>query len=193
MIPEIILLILYIALPALVFYDIIPVKYRWGFFLGGALYSVFVAWSAGYSLHDLGFRFDNLEQADGYYYIFFFLAFGLCAYFKQNKYKMGHIKRLKGTLNNYIGLWFVPAQEFIYRSILFPLLLAFNIPIIIIIPIMSFLFGYAHIPFHSWKIFWLTLGLGVGLSSIYVFFPNFYLVSILHGIIWITAHYFKII
>ena len=193
MIPEIILIILYIALPILVFYNIIPVKLRWGVFIAGVLYSLFVAWNAGFSLHDLGFRFDNFQQADGYYYIFFFLAFGLSAYFKQNNYKMGHISQLKGTLDNYWGLWFVPAQEFIFRSIMFPVLLSFNLPLIIIIPLMSFIFGFAHIPFHSWKIFWLTLGLGVGLTSIYVFFPNFYLVTILHSIIWVTAHYFKII
>ena len=193
MIPEIILLAMYLVLPILVFYNIIPVKLRWGVFTGGALFSIFVAWNAGFSLHDLGFRFDNFQQADGYYYIMFFLAFGLSAYFKQNNYKMGHIERLKGTLNTYWGLWFVPAQEFIFRSILLPVLLSFGVSPPWLILIMSFLFGFAHIPFHSWKIFWLTLGMGVGLSAIYVLFPNFYLVTILHGIIWITAHYFKII
>jgi len=162
-------------------------------FAGGALFSIFVAWYSGFTFYDFGIRLDNFQQADGYYYIMFFLAFGLCAYFKQNNYKMSHIRRFRGTMNSYWGLWFVPAQEVIFRGILFPVLLSFNLPLIIIIPIMSFLFGFAHIPFHSWKIFLLTLGLGVGLSAVYVFFPNLILVSILHGIIWITAHYFKII
>ena len=193
MILEIILLALYLVLPILVFYNIIPVKLRWVVFTGGAVFSIFVAWRIGFTLQDLGLRIDNLQQADGYYYIMFFLAFGLCAYFKQNNYKMGHISRLKGTLNNYWGLWFVPAQEFIFRSILLPVLLSFGLSLPWIIPIMSFFFGFAHIPFHSWKIFGLTLCLGIGLTTIYVLFPNFILVSILHGIIWITAHYFKII
>lgn len=58
---------------------------------------------------------------------------------------------------------------------------------------MALIFGWAHIPFHSKKIFWLTLGLGIMLSSIYVIFPNYMLVTILHGIVWVTALNFKII
>jgi hypothetical protein len=163
-------------------------------FASGAAIVAIVAIFKGFSWHQLGFRIDNLQQADGYYYIMFFLAFGLCAYFKQNKYKMGHIKRFGAkNVNSFLGLFFVPAQEFIFRSVLFPLLLSLGLSIPFIIPIMAFIFGFAHIPFHSWKVFGLTFGMGVGLSVIYVLFPNFYLVSILHGIIWITGHYFKIV
>jgi len=193
MILEIILLALYIILPILIFYKLIPMKYHWGAFIFGALFAIMVALVKGYSWHDLGFRFDNLQQADGYYYLFFFLAFGLCAYFKQNKYTMGYKKLLGRDIKSHWGFWFVPAQEFIFRSILFPVLLGLGLSKPFIIPIMSLIFGFAHIPFHSWKIFWLTLGMGIGISSIYVFFPNFFLVTILHGIVWITAHYFKII
>jgi hypothetical protein len=132
--------------------------------------------------------------ADGYYYIMFFLAFGLCAYFKQTHYKMDYIRIIgRDNLKSNWALALIPAQEIIFRSILFPALLSFGLSLPWIILIMSFLFGFAHIPFHSWKIFALTLVLGTGISAIYVFFPNFYLVTILHGIVWITAHFFKII
>ena len=193
MILEIILFSLYLIVPTIVFYKIIPIKYNNLIFLLSALFVIAMAWLLGYSWHDLGFRLDNLQQADGYYYIMFFLAFGLCAYFKQKKYTMKHLKLVGKQANSYWGFWFVPAQEIIFRSILFPVLLSFNLSIYWIIPIMSFLFGFAHIPLHSWKIFWLTFGMGVGICSIYVFFPNFYLVTILHGIVWITGHYFKVI
>ncbi|MFH1450541.1 MAG: CPBP family glutamic-type intramembrane protease [archaeon] len=193
MIFKIILLALYLIVPIIVYYQVIKMKYHFHVFALAALYAVFVAWHSGFSLHDLGFRIDNFVAVDGYYYIMFFLAFGLSAYFKQNRYTFGYKRLLGNNINSFKGLWFVPVQEIIFRGVLFPLLLSFSLHKLVIIPIMAFLFGFAHIPFHSSKIFWLTLFLGFGLSGIYVFMPNIYLVSITHAIIWIAAQHFKVI
>jgi len=193
MILKLILLSLYILIPLIIFFKLFSMKHHRWVFLGAAAFAVFVAWYSGFTFHELGFRIDNILEADGYYYIAFFLSFGVAAYFKQNRYSVGYKKIMGKDINSYKGMWFVPAQEIIFRGVLFPLLLSFNISGFIAIAIMSFIFSFAHISFRSWKIVWLTLGMGIMLSTVYVIFPNIFLVTIAHGIFWLVAQHYKII
>ena len=193
MILEIVLFSAYIILPLLAYYQVIPVKYRWYMFLTASAFASLLVIFRGYSLTDLGIRFDNLAQADGYYYILFFLAFGFCAYFKQHEYTLGYKKLLGKHITSFKGLWFVPAQEFLYRSVPLPLLSKLGLHPFLIIAIMTILFGFAHVPFRSAKIFGMTTMLGFILSGVYVFLPNFFLVTILHMVVWVTGVHFKII
>lgn len=168
----------------LVYFKIIKPKYRLETLGILTLIILLIVLIQGWSLKDLGIRFDNILVSFKPY-IFFTLLFIIVIFvvakifnrdFVSGWWKRPHFEFL-----------FIPlslAQELAYRSFLMPLLSLVLDNALAIILLNALLFTFLHAIYYDFKYVALLLFFnGIGFATLYYYYPNFILVFVSHAIL----------
>ena len=173
--------LVYIAPVLLVYTQVVPTEYR--FVLLGVMVAVVLVLARvqGMSLRTLGFRTDNLRASANPY--LFFTAGGV-----------GILTTLTLVLGKEV-LYTVPvvllivlvalpisaAQEFLYRSYLFPLLRQLSQSVVVVVVVNAALFALLHIIYANLVVVLpLTFVAGIGFAFMYQYYPNVILITLSH-------------
>jgi membrane protease YdiL (CAAX protease family) len=181
---------LFVAPVALIYFNIIPVEYRFYVILSGMLLILAIIFLEKMSLKELGIRTDNIKKSALPYLALTVLAIVATLLLAR---LLGHKTAIISESNHFLYGFIVLSffQEFLFRSFLMPKLkLIFSSPIIVI-SINALLFGYLHIIYpDTGLLFLLSTALGVGFATVYYYRPNLILATIAHSAInWIAVYY----
>jgi uncharacterized protein len=168
----------------LLWVNVIPYGYRFGvlaiitfLMIGYSIYRKF-------SLHELGFRKDTLNKSlilNGLLSLILLLFIGIL-------YGFGLIRHPNVPNWDLFFVFYIffssPAQEFLFRSLVFAELLKSGIkhPVFLVV-ITSLNFAYLHIFYRDPLLFSLTLLLGFIWGIVYLKYPNFWGVALSHAVL----------
>jgi len=185
MILEIIQITILFVIPVLlIYFKIIPFKYRKNTLITISIITVVLIIYERWSLNKLGIRLDNMSQCIIPYIIFTALCLvALISIAKLTKRK----KRQKFYANKklIISIMFGSIlQEILFRGFLFPKLQSIFNNYIVIIVINAVLFTLIHIIYSNTKTTLITIAIGgIGFAWMYTFYPNLILIAISHIIL----------
>jgi membrane protease YdiL (CAAX protease family) len=172
----------------LIWVNIIPFEYRFHILVAMAVIMAIYSFMAKYSLQDLGFRNDTLKAS-------LLWNGGLSAFFvvlMYSLYMAGLIREPTVPSWTLFYLFYVfissPAQEFIYRSVMFAELDKANIKQSFPrIAISAVTFCFLHVIYNDWITLAVTIFMGVVWGVIYNKKPNFWGVTISHAILGVVS------
>ena len=192
MILEIIQIFLLFILPVLlVYYKIIPFKYRRQTLVTVSIITLILLIYERWSLKDLGIRLDNFIPSLIPYVIFTTLGIILL-------YIVAKVIKRKPIANFYSNKKYIIIivlgsilQEFLYRGFLYPKLNAIFSSYVIIILVNAVLFTLMHTIYSNTPTTLITVFIaGLAFTGIYACYPNLILISISHIILTqITVRY----
>jgi membrane protease YdiL (CAAX protease family) len=172
----------------LIWINIIPFEFRFHILVAMAVIMTIYSFAVKQSLHDLGFRIDTLKAS-------LLWNGGLSAFFvvlMYSLYMAGLIREPTVPSWTLFYLFYVfissPAQEFIYRSVMFAELERANIkqpfPRI---AISAVTFCFLHVIYNDWITLAVALFMGVIWGFIYNKKPIFWGVTISHAILGVVS------
>ncbi len=182
-------IILVFILPIfLLYFNIIPVKYRDAVLVTFSLIILVIIIKGHWTLKSLGIRTDNLLSSIIPYAVFTLIGL-IVIFILAKSFHRTHADKWWSKENYF----FIPVlltifQEFAFRSFLMPQLESIFSSIIIIILINALLFSFLHIMFPN-PLLLLPIGFlaGIGFAFMYYFYPNLILISISHAILTVFA------
>ena len=179
-------LILAFSLPLLLYLNTKLYKFRFFLLFGFGVYSILGVFIHGFSSDQLGFS-ENFFFGWEYYSLF--ILFGIILIVLSSKLSSGKAIDIPGShgekesnLLFYIILS-APLQEFIARSYVFARTVSFSLSPFFPILIPSLVYSWMHITFRDKRLVLITFIFGFLLSIVYYFYPNIWLVSIVHIIL----------
>ncbi|TSC86616.1 MAG: Uncharacterized protein G01um10147_828 [Microgenomates group bacterium Gr01-1014_7] len=174
-------MLLFIAPILLLYFQIIPLQYRFLVLTTIFFVVVFITFIEKWNLKQLGIRVDNLKEAVIPYLALtfvggvgiIFLAAILGRHPMDNWWTKAHFQYL------FIPISFT--QEFVFRGFLIPRLKSVSASIPLVILVNSLLYAFPHIiyPLPALSLA-MTFIAGIGWATIYYFYPNLLLVFISH-------------
>ena len=181
---------LFIIPAILIYFQIIPIQYRFYVLSGVSLIILFIVKVERWTLKELGMRMDNFKSCILPYFILTILAVAVTFLLAQVLDKSS-VNIFNSTHFQYGFILVSFIQEFVFRSFLMPKLkILFSLPITVVIS-NAFLFGLIHIIYpDSLIIFILSFLLGLGFATTYYFYPNLALATIAHSIINFVAVFY---
>jgi len=181
--------IIFIIPVVLLYFEIIPIKFRRWLLWILVLVVTAIVISEGWTLKQLGIRIDNFKMLIRPYALF--TLAGLVVVLFTAKF-LGRKKAERPWTHTYFrNLKFIPIsvfQEFGYRGFLMPQLESLFLSPILVVGINAFLFAFVHIIYPK-PLFQMTLGFmgGLGFAAMYYFYPNLILISLAHIILNVFA------
>jgi hypothetical protein len=178
----------------LLWLGIIPYSLRFWLLMILSFAMVFYAVWRQFSLADLGIRTDNLRPALKWNMLFTTLLVAAMAI----AYSNGFVRFEGQNQLNWFFLFYIvlssPAQEFIYRSLIFAELKHHRFASPVAIVILSALnFSYLHVFYNDWITLLVTLFMGVIWGIIYHHHPNWLSVSLSHALLGASAIFIGLI
>lgn len=168
----------------LLWFGIIPFKFRFYVLIMLAIVLAAYSYSRKHSLHELGFRIDNLKKSLFLNSIFALLILGALITF----YYLGAIRQPTVPGWKWFYLFYVlisaPAQEFLFRSVLFAELRKSNFSSAFLqIVITSITYSFLHIIYNDWITLIVTLLMGIIWGAVYYKIQNFWGIAFSHAVL----------
>ncbi|MDR3642701.1 MAG: CPBP family intramembrane metalloprotease [Candidatus Doudnabacteria bacterium] len=176
----------------LALFNIVRMKYRFHVFAVMILAGIMIVFSEHWSLLKLGMYVKQLSNGVVYYTAFTILAAAFIVFISK------FLKQqpvAKWWLHSHFLWGFIAisvTQEFLYRSFLMPELQTVFRSALIVIILNTLIFTFIHLIYPN-RLINLTMAFlgGLGIASLYFYFPNFYLVSLCHTILNFAVVYYR--
>ncbi len=178
------IIILFVLPVLLIFFKAIPFKYKVHILaLICSIVSIIIV-NEGWTMQKLGLRIDNLQISILPYMLFAIVApIGLFVVARVlNKNKVLQWWKKTHFLFGFIYISFL--QEFLFRGFLIPKLQTILSSYFLIILINSLLFAFIHIIYlNNYQSLLIIFIGGIGFATIYTYYPNLILITVLHSIL----------
>lgn len=172
----------------LVWLEVIPFQYRLSVFDIITVLAVVYVFESDHTLHDLGFRTDNLIGSLKWNLLLIAVVLGGIAALR----RFGVVPRAMFPRISLSVIYYIivlgPVQEFLFRSIFFTEMDRAGIRgAFAQISISAALFAFVHVIYRDWITLITTFAIGVAWGAIYYKYRNFYGLALSHVVLGIAA------